>query len=226
MGDELDTSDFSRVCRLFPLPNVVLFPHAILPLHIFEPRYRQMTADALEDGDKLITIVLPRSGPPAPGLGDPPIEEVACLGRILQHERLPDGRFNFLLLGLKRVRLVRELLSEKLYRLAEADILEDQDEIAPNDPLRNELVAVFRRVVQRGSLHDPTLGDLLDMELPLGIVTDVVAHSLGLAPEVKQALLAETHVARRARTLLDLIGPGRRPEPRDARHFPPRFSDN
>jgi Lon protease-like protein len=225
MVDELDTSDFSRVCRLFPLPHVVLFPHAILPLHIFEPRYRQMTTDALEDGDKLITIVLPRPGASAPGLGDPPIEDVACLGRILQHERLPDGRFNFLLLGLKRVRLVRELLSEKLYRLAEADLLEDQDDIAPGDPLRGQLVSLFRRVVQRGSLHDPSLGDLLDMELPLGILTDVVAHSMGLSPEIKQALLAETRVAHRAQTLLDLIVPSRR-SAHEPRHFPPPFSDN
>src|SRR3954447_23286620 len=96
-----DVREFDGTCRLFPLPGVVLFPHAILPLHVFEPRYRQMTEDALS-GDKLVTIVRLRPAgatlsEPPDTLGSPPIERVACVGRILQHERLPDGRFGLLL---------------------------------------------------------------------------------------------------------------------------------
>src|SRR3954463_13716392 len=103
-GDEL--RDFSGVCRLFPLPGVVLFPHAVIPLHIFEPRYRQMTEDALDD-DKLVTIVqlIPPGTIYSGALGTPPVDAVGCLGRIIRHERLSDGRFNLLLLGRKRVRL-------------------------------------------------------------------------------------------------------------------------
>src|ERR1700722_7371434 len=107
--------EFSNRCRLFPLPDVGLFPHAVLPLHIFEPRYRQMTEDALAR-DKLVTIVQWRAPFPTEKGAEPALEEIGCLGRILQHERLPDGRFNFLLLGRKRVRLGREIPGDKLYR--------------------------------------------------------------------------------------------------------------
>src|SRR4051794_6251247 len=147
MGDD-DLRDFGHVCRLFPLPGVVLFPHAVLPLHIFEPRYRQMTEDALA-GDRLVTMVQLRlhgvSSPKSP----PAIEEVGCLGRILQHERLPDGRYNFLLLGCKRVRLRRELSSGKLYRIAEAEILEDHPSERGEGSGRPELIRHFRAVLER-----------------------------------------------------------------------------
>ena len=119
MDDDLDLRDFSNVRRLFPLPGVVLFPHAVLPLHIFEPRYRQMTEDALA-GDRLVTIVQLRPAGRVDVAGRRRrSRRSAASGRILQHERLPDGRFNFLLLGRKRVRLIREVPSGKLYRMAE-----------------------------------------------------------------------------------------------------------
>ena len=127
MDFDSDLSDFSNQCRLFPLPDVLLFPHALLPLHIFEPRYRQMTEDALA-GDRLVTIVQIRPAPDdSPWLEPVPIMDVGCVGKIVQHERLGDGRFNFLLLGCKRVRLKREIPSDKLYRIAEAEIMEDED---------------------------------------------------------------------------------------------------
>src|SRR6516165_4306322 len=123
-GDH-DLREFANVCRLFPLPKVVLFPHAVMPLHIFEPRYRQMTEDALAT-DKLVTIVQWRPPyPTAPG-AEPELEEIGCLGRILEHQRLADGKFNCLLLGCKRVRLGRELPVGKLYRIAQVEILEDE----------------------------------------------------------------------------------------------------
>ena len=114
LDNDLDQRDFANVTRLFPLPNLVIFPHVVLPLHIFEPRYRQMTEDALA-GDRLITIV--QISPPARGehWTEPvPLESVGCLGRIIRHERLADGRFNILLLGRKRVRLRREITTAKL----------------------------------------------------------------------------------------------------------------
>src|SRR5947199_7503065 len=87
------------VIRLFPLPNLVLFPGAMQPLHIFEPRYRQMTADALA-GDRLIAMALPQPGWEPHYLGKPALHPVACLGRILAEQELADGRYNILLRGL------------------------------------------------------------------------------------------------------------------------------
>src|SRR3954464_5450973 len=96
--------DFSGTARLFPLPNLVLFPHVVQGLHVFEPRYRQMTADALA-GDGLIALVQLKDGEDETA-GRPAIESVACLGRIVWHEELPDGRYNLRLQGLRRARVL------------------------------------------------------------------------------------------------------------------------
>jgi Lon protease-like protein len=218
MRDDLDLRDFDGRTRLFPLPGVVCFPHVVLPLHIFEPRYRQMTQDALAS-DKLITIVQVRPDADWNGPGEPAIESVGCLGRILQHELLPDGRYNFLLLGRKRVRLVRELEGSHLYREAVVEILED---VPPDDPaalLRAELVRLFRAAVR----PDAEMDTLLRRDLALGALCDLIAHALALPPALKQGLLAEPKVEHRARTLCALLAqvvpsdgastPGRRPEP-------------
>src|SRR4051812_3622813 len=103
MDFDPEAADFPNQCRLFPLPDLVLFPHALLPLHIFEPRYRQMTADALAE-DGLVTMVQIRPPPEGcPPWAEPvPIMDVGCLGKIVEHERLDDGRFNIVLLGWKR----------------------------------------------------------------------------------------------------------------------------
>ena len=225
-GDEL--RDFSGVCRLFPLPGVVLFPHAVIPLHIFEPRYRQMTEDALAS-DKLVTIVQLRSGGGSTSMSPPAIEEVGCLGRILQHERLPDGRYNFLLLGCKRVRLGRELPGGKLYRVAEAEILEDIPSERGEGSGRPELLRLFRSVLERNEALDSDLRTFLESDLPLGVLTDILAHALGVDPEWKQALLAERRVDRRVDELLEILRLAVARDPATegtGRHFPPPFSSN
>jgi Lon protease-like protein len=200
-----DLGDFDNICRLFPLPGVVLFPHVVLPLHVFEPRYRQLTEDALAL-DKLVTIVQWRHPYPVSPDVEPDLEDVACLGRILQHERLPDGRFNFLLLGLKRVRLVREIAGGKLYRLAAAEILADEYLEPPQRPDRvAEMTSLFRRTCERRGGLDPDMERLIESELPLGILTDLITYALGLPAEFKQKLLAETRVDRRAACLIGFL---------------------
>src|SRR5262245_26704579 len=117
---------FCGIARLFPLPNVVLFPHVIQPLHIFEPRYREMTADALA-GDRVIAPVLLRPGWEAEYESRPALHPTLCLGRIVAEQRLPDGRFNLLLRGLSRARIIEEVTSGKLYRTARVEVLADGD---------------------------------------------------------------------------------------------------
>src|SRR6516164_287400 len=118
MSDELQ--NFEGIARLFPLPNMVLFPFVIQPLHIFEERYRQMTADALAS-DRLICMALLRPGWEAEYSGRPPIHSVACLGRIVADQRLDDGRYNLLLRGLARVRIVEEIEPGQTYRRARVE---------------------------------------------------------------------------------------------------------
>ncbi len=217
--------DFSNRCRLFPLPNVVLFPHALLPLHIFEPRYRQMTEDALAD-DRLITMVQVRPAPKSSPWSEPvPILDIGCVGRIVQHERLPDGRFNFLLLGCKRVRLIRENPSVKLYRIAEAELLHDHESNEPAEPRRGQLIELFRQVFEKRPRLDDDLAKRLNSAIPLGTLSDIIAHALGLPPGILQGLLSETTVDRRVETLrailLSIIA-----EDQSTRAFPPPFSAN
>src|ERR1700722_13009146 len=115
MSEELSSlSSFGGTARLFPLPNLVLFPHVVQPLHIFEPRYRQLMADALAD-DRLITMALLRPGWEEDYHQKPPIHSVVCLGRIHQEDRLADGRYNLLLEGLWRARIREEVSGDRLY---------------------------------------------------------------------------------------------------------------
>ena len=225
MDDDHDLKGFDNVCRLFPLPGVVLFPHAVLPLHIFEPRYRQMTEDALAT-DRLIAIVQIKSAPGHPG-EEPELERVGCLGRIFKHERLPDGRFNFLLLGRKRIRLDREIANGKLYRSSRVTILEDEEDDDSAEAQRHELVRLFR--LGQPGMVDPDLDALFEKDLPLGVLADIITQALGLPAVAKQSFLAEPSVARRVAALMDRLRStdaspddlaGRRPT------FPPPFSRN
>jgi uncharacterized protein len=220
-----DIPEFSGSCRLFPLPNVVLFPHVILPLHIFEPRYRQMTRDALDD-DQLVTIVQLRPSPPgSPAVEPASIMNVACLGKIVQHDLLADGRYNILLLGCKRVRLNGEVASGKLYRIAAATVLEDEKAEGADEPRRAELIELFLEALQLRHRVDPDLSQLLQSGLPLGVLSDVIAHALDLPAPFKQTLLDEPRVDCRVASLLPALRNlvGRVPP---ARGFPPAFSAN
>src|ERR1041385_3743319 len=137
-----DALDLSAV-PLFPLPSVVLFPRAVLPLHIFEDRYRAMTADALT-GDRLLAMALLRPGWGKGYYAKPAIEPVVCVGRIISHEQLPDGKYNFLLEGLVRAVVIKEIKVDVPYRLAELRRLEivpaSNDQLAP---LRERMTSLF-----------------------------------------------------------------------------------
>ena len=222
MDSHTDPHDFSSRCRLFPLPNLVLFPHAILPLHIFEPRYRQMTEDALAS-DQMVTIVQVKPMLEDMAWTEPvPIMEVGCLGRIVQHERLLDGRFNFLLLGCKRVRLAQEIPSPKLYRVAEATIIEDQEPSTEVETRRVELIDLFLQVFHQTHRMDPDLSRMLNSGLSLGVLSDIIAHALDIPAALKQSLLDETRVDDRVATLRTIL---QEFIPSSLR-FPPPFSLN
>jgi Lon protease-like protein len=189
-----------------------------------------MTEDSLAD-DRLITIVQ-LAEPTSPGattMGSPPIETVGCLGRIIKHERLPDGRFNFLLLGRRRVLLKREVPSPTLYRIAEAEVLEDIDDGLDSDPQRDELIDLLRGIFQSREPSNQDRVSILDAGLPLGVLTDIAAHAVGMPLELKQRLLAEPHVSRRAETLIGIFRQFAPPPGHVAgsgSEFPPPFSLN
>jgi Lon protease-like protein len=226
---EFDASTFSGVVRLFPLPNLVLYPHVMQPLHIFEGRYREMLEDALGD-DGLIAMALLEPGWEPEYEGRPPIASHACLGRIVAHRRLEDGRYNVLLLGVARIRVVHELPPLRSFRQAEVEVLNDCCDLESGPEhydLQQELMSVVQRFMPGTCQASDQLGEMLTQHLPLGLLTDLAAYSLPLDIVVKQQLLAECRIGVRARRLLEEISAiGEVSLATSARDYPPRFSVN
>lgn len=227
---DFDPKAFSGTTRLFPLGGVTLFPHAVLPLHIFEPRYRQMMNDALLS-DKLITIVQTQK-PVIETPRGPALETVGCLGHVIMHERLPDGRYNLLLAGQKRVRLIEEIRRpDKLYREARVEILEDIAPESVRPQCIDELSARFLSLLDKHDKGDPMAGALrkaIQERTDNGVLADLVAQALTLPPSLKQAMLEEIRVPERVEALLSILRPLTTdvPDSEEQADFPPRFSVN
>jgi len=110
--------DISSSVPVFPLPDVVLFPHAHLPLHVFEPRYRKMVEDIVEQPprERLLAMGTLMGAADDNTLGDPPIFNIVGVGRVVDVNKLPDGRYIVVLQGIGRARLLRELDNGRPYR--------------------------------------------------------------------------------------------------------------
>jgi Lon protease-like protein len=227
--DISDLGDFAGIVPLFPLPNVVLFPHVMLPLHIFEPRYRQMTADAL-GGDRLIALALLKPGWESEYEAKPPLYPVACLGKIVAEQRLEDGRYNILLRGLSRVRIEHEALHDKLYRVAHVELLSDLAVPAKGAAtlLREQLVRLAGRWFDQMGLLVEHREKLFQADVTVGTLGDILSFALPLAAEVKQELLEELAVEQRLERLLQYLEMNEPPKtaPAGDRSFPPEFSSN
>jgi len=200
-----DPHRFSAV-PLFPLPSVVLFPRAVLPLHIFEERYKDMTATALR-GDRQIAMALLRPGWERNYYQKPEIEPVVCVGTILTHEKLPDGTYNFLLQGHTRARVVREI-SGKPYRSAVLEpIIETEVMEIDLERDRHRLAEMFEHGPLASLPTAPQFREIIGGSLPTSDVVDLVAFNLIEDLTLKQSLLADGDVAGRiARTLDALAG--------------------
>jgi Lon protease-like protein len=147
-----DSSDtHTRVAPVFPLRDVFLFPGQLLPLHIFEPRYRQMVEDSLDGPGRIVMVSPNEELPPLPQ--GPVLPEVAGIGEIVKHERLPDGRFRIWLVGIGRVR-ANEVPSDRLYRKVEFEPIEEQrptkaESAELNDPLHRAILERVGTEVER-----------------------------------------------------------------------------
>ncbi|WP_066554365.1 LON peptidase substrate-binding domain-containing protein [Croceicoccus bisphenolivorans] len=192
MGSVVETTRIS----IFPLSGAVLFPGLQLPLHIFEPRYRSLVKDALAR-DRLIGMIQPMR--PAEGA---PLFEIGCLGRIEDVEALEDGRFNLVLDGVSRFRVMRELDVTTPFRQVEAQLLDDnEDEV---------LVPVERASLEQEARHfADSQGYSVDWE-QVGRLDDValvngVAQVAPFDPASKQALLEADGLRERCELLVQLM---------------------
>jgi uncharacterized protein len=187
---------------LFPLPNVVLFPNVFLPLHIFEDRYREMVADALAE-DRIIGMVLLRPGWDHDYEGRPPIYPVGCAGLITHAERLGDGRYNIVLQGIEKFRVLDEDDSRP-YRLAR---VENIPETPTNGQDRDEMRLARRRL--EALLVPQEKGRGSDTRVPASMndedLVNALAQYLELEPVEKQALLEREGLLDRCRSLIELL---------------------
>ncbi len=202
MGDLVQ--DKRLKAALFPLPNVVLFPRAVLPLHIFEQRYRQMTAEVLA-GDRQVAMALLKPGWEKNYHGRADIHPVVCLGTILSHEQLPDGRYNFLLQGHTRARIVEESTGRP-YRVATLEPLVETPilEIDLSDERRRlgELLQV-RRLAPEGLMDQ--FRRLHAREISTADLADLCAFTFLEDVRLKQSLLEDADCRRRVRRTIDAL---------------------
>ncbi|MSR57681.1 MAG: ATP-dependent protease [Planctomycetaceae bacterium] len=224
-----DLTGFTGTAPLFPLPDVVLFPHVALPLHIFESRYREMVADAL-DGHKLIAVALLKPGFEADYEGRPPIHEMVCLGRITADERLESGKFNIVLTGIHRAVVTDELDNAASYRTAKLELYRDfyaREPVVDRQTRQRDLLTAFRLLFPR-TRTDSLLNQVLEADLPLGVLSDLLGAVLKTSAVEKQSLLEELDVDLRSELLLKTIRQllASRGAPPTRPVFPPRFSLN
>lgn len=199
--------DFSQLIPLFPLPNVVLMPGAILPLHIFEPRYREMTKDALT-GNRLIAMALLK-----PGFEEKyhtphvQIYKDVCVGRILKEEELCGGRFNLLLRGLMRASVVKECTREKRYRRAILQPVHPEEiPMETEVRFRREFHALLTKTpLVNFAAGAPWFKLLESPNRPLSEVVDIVGFEVLQTIEDKQRFLAEPLTAKRAQFLYEML---------------------
>jgi Lon protease-like protein len=195
--------------KIFPLPEVVVFPGTPAPFHLFEPRYRAMAADALA-GDRLLAVATLRDPADAPK-ARAPVHPVAGAGFIEAEERLPDGRYNVLLRGVARVRLVEEITGSGLpYREFRAEVMEDVlppggvAELAPRVATLERLVLELARRSEMESGTRDLAEAVARMRAP-GWLADAVAAALVTDVETRLALLGEVRVERRLDRVVDEV---------------------
>jgi hypothetical protein len=209
--------NFGRPMPVFPLASVALMPHAVLPLHIFEPRYRQMVRDALDGAGQIAMAVFEGEAWTLDYQGRPPLRPAVCVGQIVQHEKLPDGRYNVALHGVCRAKILHEEIGdgERLYRMAMLEPVGLEHEQA-EDALRGARDRIA------GMLGDEPLGDLRDAgtvlkhmgdeDLPTSALLELITCSLlrdadmRFYSELHYRLLAEGDPLRRAEMIERALG--------------------
>jgi uncharacterized protein len=194
--------------KVFPLHGVAVLPGTPAPFHIFEPRYKQLVGDALQ-GDRVLAI---------PGLFTkadahelrPPVKTICGAGIIESEEKLPDGRYDIVVRGLARVRLVQELPPRTLYREFRAEILEDRYPRGGAAALEGELEAL-RQIVYELSTKlpkesgAPQLAEAVAQMKDPSAIVDLVAAAAVSDPEARQDVLEQLDVAARLEMVIEEV---------------------
>jgi Lon protease-like protein len=190
---------------LFPLPDVVFFPKTLLPLHVYEPRYRTLASEALERDQAICTALL-RPGWEADYYGSPEVYPVGCIGRIVQHTKLPDGRYNITLQGEGKVRIEEHVRVEP-YRIVRVQPAQDDDAWTRGDNVAQEAVELVRlfRQVHEGQGPSLLLAETFGQNLSPESILNTVAMHLNVEPDMKERLLEMGSLEARYHSVLEIL---------------------
>lgn len=220
---------FDGTVRLFPLPNLVLFPGVLQALNLFEPRYQQLMADVLED-DMLITMALVKPDTENLTMPVPEICQTVCVGKVMTHAKLENGTYNLLLAGISRAVIVDELVSDTLYRQAKVELVPEKSLLNEDDAnLKRTLIKLFKSSQLVESQFDQEVIDKLETgQMPVGQLADLVAYASGISPLQQQQVLEITDVRKRVQFLIAALEKVNQKSDTNGqdREFPPDFSLN
>lgn len=204
-----DTSilvNFGRPLPLFPLDITALLPQQVLPMHIFEPRYRQMIEHALDRSGQIAVGVFEGQAWKTQYHGRPPVRPYVCIGQIMQHEKLHDGRYNLLVQGICRARIIKERppSKDRLYREvylepvgSEASLVDGLGEV------RSKIESMLTGTpLKQLTAADVILEYLRNEEIPTHALLELITFSIVSEPRVRYALLSEGDIERRAKIIV------------------------
>lgn len=232
-GMHVEPIQYEREIPLFPLPNCVLFPGVVQPLHIFEPRYRRMMADAVGDGGQgAVAMALLKPGWEKQYYGAPAIHPILCVGRVIAHEKLDDGKYNLLLQGVSRARVKSEGRCAGewgTYRLGRLEPVADAagHGEAHEALLRRLLGQIFEKSALKDLTVTPALQALFEESVPLSRLLDALAFSLVQEAEAKQRMLEAVDLPMRGELLLrEMVALAGRLGPATTADWPPALGKN
>ncbi|MBL6915182.1 MAG: LON peptidase substrate-binding domain-containing protein [Planctomycetes bacterium] len=191
--EEFDTSDDNtpRVCPLFPLSDLILFPGQVIPLHVFEPRYRQMTQDLLDNsGEIILGTVLGEDREKLEKVA--PVQPIAGLGRVQRYQALEDGRFLIMILGERRVK-IEPVDRGKIYPEARFEVFEETDSYISDTEL-DHLQSALKKIESQIDLPEETSPDQL---------VDLLIMISKIDPKDKYKIFQMTSVSDRLGKILD-----------------------
>ena len=196
----MTTGTLTRL-SIFPLPGAILFPRMHLPLHVFEPRYKALISDAMAR-DRRIAMIQPRRNEQGGASEKPPLFRVGCVGHIAQFEALDEGRYNIVLEGVARFRLIRELDVTTAFRQVEAELEQDSEDTSFGIADRASLESESRRFAEsQGYAVDWEAVSRLDDEALVNGVAQIAPFDTA----AKQALLEAPNLATRAELIVQLM---------------------
>jgi len=199
LKDVANLKNFSGVIPLFPLSSIVFFPNTLLPLHIFEPRYKEMVNAAINN-EKIIGMALLKPGWESNYYGNPDVYDVIGMGRIVSSEVFEDGKINIILYGLKRAK-IQEIITDLPYRLARVSIM-DNNPNTKDEIYRSKIEQLIYKwnlyLNEKQKAHKINV----NTKLPLENLTDALASLIFYNVFDKQRLLEETNVLKRAEIII------------------------